>query len=601
MRLSLSLLLLAVSAWAGPERETSIKPIPSVPTGLGQNSLSPSASVIPGGQAGVHSLTLPATTIPQAAFQAGAAASADKASATSGIKAASGYAPGVTAAKVSQGASPLKAAGLSQEAADILAAFAADPSLFPKSDGPAFHDAALALKLAQAAAQYGGATTEKDRVLLAAAALLSTLDPARKPGTLPRPSFTADFLEKDQRARVLFEKLAALPLEGAGISADELKAVVTGQDLDSDQAKGLHARLKFLREIGPFLGETIATQNGIVRYAEEQRATASSALGRDVAQPTDEQAYASFHVKLKALQASPYYGLLPKDARGRVDQAMLVLELFGDSPSVVKTPAAPLKSGGDALKQAGLDAQAFARYSNSLLPERAPTPREVEGFLQVFMEDRGIDPDSARGRALRKQVTPQTVAEEQRKLAGLDPKLLDWSSIILKHAAHFGVTAPYVEALIKRSGLLGILSGQESRELADRQIYRMLYKDKLQKFVSIYPDTPQGDAMKGLAENITTRSGKSIEEELRAGAFLYVDFSPNKKILHISSGRDPDNTACDMLFYVTLEEGDVWRLAGYRQNNRKGRPTGSDLAFQQALKDWLVAGGVPERHFEKGY
>ena len=355
-RAALLLLALSVAARAAEREGGSLPVVPSLPAGLGQAN-APLAPALPSSSLSLPSL--PATAIPQGT----AAPSAASAAAPSALtQAKSGSAPAAQAQgrAVGAGDSLLERSGVPADAARALGAFAADESLFPNGDRPAFHDGALARRLMEFAAEQP-ASSARDRTLLAAAALLATLDPARAPGTLPTPSGNSDFLAEDPRARRLAATLEALRFPGeAPITAAELRALVRGSDPSLKLAEGSPdpalartleqaRRLQFLRRAAPFLGETIDAQNRLPRLAAERRATASAALGRRVDAPSDAQVTGSAFTEADALRRSPYYASLPASARDRFETTLTVLQLFRtDAPSAEERRAAarpPARAG----------------------------------------------------------------------------------------------------------------------------------------------------------------------------------------------------------------------------------------------------------------
>jgi hypothetical protein len=597
-------LSLSRAAWAGGERDAAAPVVPTLPIGLGQTS----APTLPtGAQAGLTLPTLPASAIPQTAAQ-GSAAAIQPASALELVPRARSAPPHDASGRVVAVAdSPLARAGVPADAAALLAAFSADPSLFPAGEHAAYHDAGLARRLAEISGEQAHAAglSPRRRATLAAAALLATLDPQRAPGTLPRAFGAAQFQVTDPRARELLSRLSALRFEGEPpLDPNEVITIARASDPSAKLADSVGPdgwtlewakKLQFLRAAAPFLGETIDVQRRLNAIAAEQRATASAALGRQVDKPTDADVAGAASAQLSKLQASPYFAGLPDSYRSRIGMTEAVLEIF--NAQAPQNPAGETQTArGPPASLDAQDLQGFKRFVHLIIPERPATAREIQAFLQDFMDERGIDPDSARGLALRRAAAPDEVKAQEAKLAGLDPKLQSWGSIIVSVAKDFGVTPKDVEALIKKSGLTGLLAGYDSRDRVHNALWRLLFKDQVEKIVARYPHNSQGDALRELGSNITTRGGKSIEEELREGAFLYVDFRGGG-VSRITSGRDPDNSHCDMLFYVTIKDG-RWKLNGYRQNRRTQGPSGSDLSFGRVLKSWLVGGGVPEQDLE---
>jgi hypothetical protein len=354
--------LLLAAALAAParaaEREGSVPSIPAAPAGLGS---APSAPSLPSGAqltASALPPALPASAIPQAApsgAPAGPGASSALSAAQASAPQARAQAPEARGRAVAETASPLERAGVPREAAAALGEFAADPSLFPKGETPALHDAALARTLALLAAQQSAGEPARRRATLAAAALLATLDPSRAPGSLPRPGSAARFLSEDPRAKALLEKLASLPLDGEP-PIDPAEVIALAR-LAEPSAEALRApapgwtaawgpRLRFLRQAAPFLGQTVDAQKNFEKLAAEQRATASAALGRRVDAPTDAQVNGAAFTQLSRLRESPYFQSLPEETRSRFESTMVVMELFRtDAPKHAAQKEPPGPSG----------------------------------------------------------------------------------------------------------------------------------------------------------------------------------------------------------------------------------------------------------------
>lgn len=106
-----------------------------------------------------------------------------------------------------------------------------------------------------------------------------------------------------------------------------------------------------------------------------------------------------------------------------------------------------------------------------------------------------------------------------------------------------------------------------------------------------YPNTPQGRLLRQAALHLSIRSGGSIEEISRNGAFAYVDFL-GLSVQQAGAGRDPDVQSCHVVFYLQFTN-QAWNIHVYRRNARAdtgGRP---DRDYVRALKTWLIAGGIP--------
>lgn len=248
----------------------------------------------------------------------------------------------------------------------------------------------------------------------------------------------------------------------------------------------------------------------------------------------------------------------------------------GDAPRSAPAPVA-------AAATAAEHARRFERYVQGIFGDRVPTERERRALLENYLEDRGLAADSKPARELEERVFPG--------LEPVSPRYNDLAPALRKLAAAHGVPVARLEALIKQQGLEHVLVLPRETDLLIQALDRILTAEEVLASVAHYPDTAQGAALRNLAESVTARSGKSVEELARAGAFLYVDFN-GKRVTETHSGRDPDVSTCDVVFYGVLEAG-RWNIGVYRQNRRSG-VSGSDSHYQAALRSWLIEGGISE-------
>ncbi|HBL17633.1 MAG: hypothetical protein A2X36_14715 [Elusimicrobia bacterium GWA2_69_24] len=238
-------------------------------------------------------------------------------------------------------------------------------------------------------------------------------------------------------------------------------------------------------------------------------------------------------------------------------------------------------------------ATAVIRYMRSIMGSQAPTAKQRRSLFELAMEDNGISLDSPLGQAVEAKFYPDQAAARQSRLLGLQPEFQRYGNLILSLADEYGTTTQRIEALAREQKLIGLLANTQSKDTFESVVRRLLDRDRMGRVVSRYPRTAQGEFLRSLGDAILTKSGKSVEEIGRPGAFAYVDFS-GLQVTKTSVGRDPDNQSPNMVFYIELEPGGKWKIGGYRQNSRRGNfRGGSDASYIQALKEWLTAGGVP--------
>jgi hypothetical protein len=159
-------------------------------------------------------------------------------------------------------------------------------------------------------------------------------------------------------------------------------------------------------------------------------------------------------------------------------------------------------------------------------------------------------------------------------------------------AAERRTTPAAIQSVLARRGVLEEIAPLPDAKF-ERQAGFALLRDELQRAVAGYPDGAQGRLMRDVATAMSSSSGKSVEEIARDGVFIYADFA-GASVRKAAAGRDPDVRACQVVFYVTREDG-RWRIGGYRQNRSTGR---GDAELARVLKNWLVSGGVPKEDLE---
>lgn len=259
---------------------------------------------------------------------------------------------------------------------------------------------------------------------------------------------------------------------------------------------------------------------------------------------------------------------------------------------------APLSENAESALPPAVDSQhapivAKAKeYIRSIMGRRAPTERESEALLEQFLESSEIDAESPTAQAVRKGVLPEAAARQNQLSARIDPRIGHWSRLLIELGRSEGLAPEHIASLAARSGQLQVLAGVRSPEVVRNLLHHLVLKDKIESTLVRYPNNEQGVFLRDVASQILTKTGKSIEEISRDGAFGYLNFS-GLSVARAQSGRDPDAREPHMLFYIQYIDG-KWKFSGYRQNTRPGFRGGPDGQYQKALKNWLIAGGVPE-------
>jgi len=255
----------------------------------------------------------------------------------------------------------------------------------------------------------------------------------------------------------------------------------------------------------------------------------------------------------------------------------------------------PAAAAPDASPALSLEPEGTAEvrgYIGMVMGDLKPDEKQTEALIEEFFELREIPLSSPKALAVRQALLPAKAAAETVSAARLDPRLRRHRATVLKLAREHRTTPSEVEAVLKRRGLLPYAAVMEE-EAFRHQAERTLDRAELQNVVASYPDNPQGRFMRGVADDMSDHSGSSAEEISRDGVFAYIDFS-GRTVVQASSGRNPDQNLCQMVFYITRRE-DRWRIGGYRQNKRSGL---KDPELERSLRDWLTSGGVPGADLE---
>jgi hypothetical protein len=257
--------------------------------------------------------------------------------------------------------------------------------------------------------------------------------------------------------------------------------------------------------------------------------------------------------------------------------------------------AAPTKSGvtsrappGRPSDDAGRAIQATKRYIASIAGGLKIDDRQRYALMEMGLEEQGIKLDSPVGRAVEAELFPNRARRGAAARSAISAQFNDHAALIVELAEKFAKTTQEVEAVIKsHPELARILSGRVPEQQARTQLVYALHRERVERLTAAYPDNPQGNFLRAMAQEILTPGGKSIEEIVRAGAFAYVSFQ-GTRVDSTSVGRDPDVQTSDYVFYVLLEPSGQWTINGYRKNNQS--LSGGDRKYIEALQNWLKAG-----------
>lgn len=236
-------------------------------------------------------------------------------------------------------------------------------------------------------------------------------------------------------------------------------------------------------------------------------------------------------------------------------------------------------------------ARSFLSYVRSISGGLKLRPDQYRGLFDMWLEERNINPNSRIARSVEARFFPKATAAMDARLAKVHPRFKHFARTLVVESEKYGVPVERAQAAIARHGLTGTLVGERKESVIKRILGDILHREQVEGVVEDYPENRQGRFMRSMAQDILVKSGKSVEEVSRAGAFGYVDFNGGT-VSRFSTGRDPDNQSAHVVFYVTLSHG-KWDIQGYRQNRVRGHAGGSDAQYVEALKKWLISGGIP--------
>ncbi len=456
----------------------------------------------------------------------------------------------------------------------------------------------------------GDALPARAKAALIVAAALHDVDPLRTPGTAPKVSETLRYLESDHPSQLMLWSVET----AFGISRQQVLALIESTDFNPDaaamakleekaQASAAKAfdtgdqawaqtwrlRLRLADKIASYVGSREYARRQALGLANEIRNGIAAATGKPAAQPTDEAILQGTPGFLAALKSDAHYGAVPADLRTSFES---VVENFSQPAAAAAKPAVlpsvAARAPPDLLESA-------RRYVASIMGARKPTDRETEVLLEDFFAARKISPASAEGRRVRAALMPSLSAAQAQAAGLLDPALRRHAAAFLAASREYGLSPKNIQDILRARGKVGQVASLNNRDSVDDAIHAAVQNFRMDRTVLEYPDNAQGRFMRGLVSSIQVKTGKSVEEIARAGAFAYVNFW-GRNVRDASSGRDPDPNEPDMLFYIEFHDG-RFRIGGYRQNKRF-RQGGPDSGWVDVLKDWLTAGGVPESHLE---
>jgi len=209
------------------------------------------------------------------------------------------------------------------------------------------------------------------------------------------------------------------------------------------------------------------------------------------------------------------------------------------------------------------------------------------------IRDAVVKMDRAAGFRVRALLTPaqmeRELAKDSFKTRFLEPVLYgrsspgfqDLSEIVLEAAREYSLTPVQVEEAVRRNRLEVVMA---SKSRFRKYLFDALEREEMQALGASWPENRQAEFLRGLMQDIRVKSGKSVEEVARAGAFAYVRFS-GAGVTEARSGRDPDHKYCDAIFYVLYEHG-RFKVSLYGTR----RPVSSP---EEGFKAWLLR-GVPD-------
>lgn len=483
-------------------------------------------------------------------------------------------------------------AGLARRLDDFLSArHPGDPARVYHGLAHSQEVAALATRLT-----HGAGLSPDRKILLIVAAALHDIDPERTPGTPARVPQTLAYLDSDSEARNILAEFG----QRFGFTAAQVKALILATDFSPDPAAMASkqkvfeaaAAAAFPDDWGMVWGRRLAFADQIATYVatpEQARrrvqGLAAEIRGPNETAPSDADVLAGTGKFLHILRDNPQFALLPKADQARF-QSVLAYFSARPTPDLWQDAAAPAAARAP---PASPDAAAARRYIRSIAAGISLDDRQTDALLGDYFSENGIPPGSARAAAVRRDLLPSRVAAEDAATSTLTPALQRHRAAILQLAAEYGTTPAGVQAALARRGEPAAYAAL-SPAAFERQADLALRRDALARAVAGYPQNSAGDLMRRIADAMTVRAGKSVEEVARDGVFVYADFS-GLSLTHASVGRDPDVRSAQIVFYATRHDG-RWRFDGYRQNRPQGR---GDADYVAALERWLVAGGVPAR------
>lgn len=168
----------------------------------------------------------------------------------------------------------------------------------------------------------------------------------------------------------------------------------------------------------------------------------------------------------------------------------------------------------------------------------------------------------------------------------------DLRPLFARVAQETGVSAADLLKWTQEGGQLALMVDRADNDALEHWLYSVVQRKGFEAESRTLPENAQGEFLRSMAQSIMTKSGKSIEEVSREGAFAYVDFW-GRNVSEVSTGRDPDAQGRDVTLYV-IKRGNAWKIdfypGGGRRHTRAGTPSGQEA--RKLFIQWLKS-GVP--------
>lgn len=484
--------------------------------------------------------------------------------------------------------------GHSHEVADLTARIVADQTLSPEK-----------------------------KILLIFSAALHDVDPARVANTPARVFATLEHLDRDDEARGLLLDYGSR----YGFTAAQVKALIMATDFDMNPAAMQAKQEAFAKaavEAFPNEPDWAVTWGKRLAFAD-QSATYVGSISDAIKRvqglaleirgknpgPSDAVILAGSFKFLSVLKQNPLFAYLPADQRKNFDAVIAYFEAR-QTPDIWEKELAPAAARAPPVHPDVASAQA---YIDGIFrgTGRKPTEREADSLIGDWAAEN--DKSAKAVAAVRRAIIPTKAGADAAVVSKLQPSLKRYAVLILRIAAEHKTSVAFVENAIITRGLAGNL-GSIPDDVRETQILQAMTAVELLNVKAALPrraDPPKASELKdhpnavfnekgavlaAVIDAILAKSGKSVEEVARDGAFLYADFS-GSKLLHSIANRDPDGRIQEVRFYIVRKDGQ-WRISvtGQRAGARR-----SDSTYIELLQSWLTSPaedgtpGVPVSEF----